>query len=261
VDENMANAARVHAVEWGKDIAGRAMIAFGGAAPLHAARLAEKVNIRQVIVPAGAGVGSAVGFLRAPISYEVVRSRYMRLDQFDADGANALLDGMRAEAEAIVRQGAPTGALNEVRFAFMRYVGQGHEITVELPARALTAADAGTLRQAFEETYRALYGQTVPGQEPEILTWTLTVSSAAVSSALAAEDATAAPAGQPIGTRRLFDSAAQAFVEAQVWRRESMGAAEVPGPALIVEDQTTTVVPDGFTASQGKGGALVLMRG
>ncbi len=258
VDENMANAARVHAVEWGKDIAGRAMIAFGGAAPLHAARLAEKLNISQVIVPAGAGVGSAVGFLRAPISYEVVRSRYMRLDQFDAAAANALLDGMRAEAEAIVRQGAPSGDLKDIRFAFMRYVGQGHEITVELPARALADGDAAMLRQAFEETYRALYGQTVPGQQPEILTWTLTVASEAVSSAVASEDTATAPVGQPVATRRLFDSAAQAFVEAQVWRRETMGTAEVAGPALIVEDQTTTVVPDGFTARMGKGGALVL---
>ena len=94
VDENMANAARVHAIEWGKDISERAMIAFGGAAPLHAARLAEKLGLDQVIVPSGAGVGSAVGFLRAPISYEVVRSRYMRLDGFDAAGANELLDTM-----------------------------------------------------------------------------------------------------------------------------------------------------------------------
>ncbi len=260
VDENMANAARVHAVEWGKDVAARSMIAFGGAAPLHAARLAEKLNLANVIVPAGAGVGSAVGFLRAPISYEVVRSRYMRLDQFEADAANALLEAMRAEAEAIVRQGAPAGTLNEVRVAFMRYVGQGHEITVDLPVRKLTADDAGTLRQAFEETYRALYGQTVPGQEPEILTWTLTVSSEAVSSAVSVDDPAALPAGQPAGTRRLFDTHAQAFVEAQIWRRESMGSATVNGPALIVEDQTTTVVPDGFTARMGKGGALVLMR-
>ena len=260
VDENMANAARVHAVEWGKDVASRAMIAFGGAAPLHAARLAEKLNLSQVIVPAGAGVGSAVGFLCAPISYKVVRSRYMRLDRFDADTANGMLTAMRAEAEAIVRQGAPTGELSDVRFAFMRYVGQGHEITVELPARALTPDDAATLRQAFEETYRALYGQTVPGQEPEILTWTLTVASEAMSSAVIVDDPASAPAGQSLGTRRLFDSAAQAFVEAQIWRRESMGSAEVAGPALIVEDQTTTVVPDGFTARMGQGGALVLTR-
>ncbi len=260
VDENMANAARVHAVEWGKDIAARAMIAFGGAAPLHAARLAEKLNLSQVIVPAGAGVGSAVGFLRAPISYEVVRSRYMRLDGFDAALANDLLATMRAEATAIVRQGAPDAELSETRMAFMRYVGQGHEITVPLPARDLTPDDSDILRAAFEDTYRALYGQTVPGQKPEILTWTLTIASPAVPSQVAATEASTTP-GEPIGSRRLFDSNAQAFVEADVWRRESLGNALVQGPALIVEDQTTTVVPDGFTAQVGRGGALILTRG
>ncbi|MCA8926912.1 MAG: hydantoinase/oxoprolinase family protein [Alphaproteobacteria bacterium] len=260
VDENMANAARVHAVEWGKDIAARAMIAFGGAAPLHAARLAEKLNLSHVIVPAGAGVGSAVGFLRAPISYEVVRSRYMRLDQFDAAAANELLGTMLAEATAIVRLGAPEADLTETRMAFMRYVGQGHEITVPLPARALEAGDAATLRAAFEDAYRALYGQTVPGQEPEILSWTLTVASPAVSSQVSEAVAGGGEAGEPVGTRRLFDSNAQAFVEAAVWRRESLGDGEAKGPALIVEDQTTTVVPDGFTARVGQGGALVLTR-
>ncbi|MGY9057529.1 MAG: hydantoinase/oxoprolinase family protein, partial [Alphaproteobacteria bacterium] len=260
VDENMANAARVHAVEWGKDVASRTMIAFGGAAPLHAARLAEKLNLAQVIVPAGAGVGSAVGFLRAPISYEVVRSRYMRLDQFDAAGANILLARMKDEAEAIVRQGAPSGELTEVRLTFMRYVGQGHEITVALPGRALTPDDADTLRVAFAETYSALYGQTVPGQEPEILTWTLTVSTEGQASAVAATDPASDPPGKPTGSRRLFDSNALAFVEAAVWRRESMGSAVVQGPALIVEDQTTTIVPDGFTAALGRGAALVLSR-
>jgi len=260
VDENMANAARVHAVEWGKDIAARAMIAFGGAAPLHAARLAEKLNLSQVIVPAGAGVGSAVGFLRAPISYEVVRSRYMRLDGFDAALANDLLATMRAEATAIVRQGAPDAELSETRMAFMRYVGQGHEITVPLPARDLTPDDSDILRAAFEDTYRALYGQTVPGQKPEILTWTLTIASPAVPAQVAATEASTTP-GEPIGSRRLFDSNAQAFVEADVWRRESLGNALVQGPALIVEDQTTTVVPDGFTAQVGRGGALILTRG
>ena len=107
VDENMANAARVHAIESGKDARGRTLVAFGGAAPLHAARMAEKLGLDRVLVPSNAGVGSAVGFLRAPIAYEIVRSQLQRLDAFDADAANALLQAMRAEAEAIVRRGEP----------------------------------------------------------------------------------------------------------------------------------------------------------
>ena len=84
VDENMANAARVHAIESGKDLRARTLIAFGGAAPLHAARVAEKLGIGRVLIPANAGVGSAVGLLRAPVAYEIVRSRLMRLSEFDA---------------------------------------------------------------------------------------------------------------------------------------------------------------------------------
>jgi N-methylhydantoinase A len=180
VDENMANAARVHAIEWGKDITARSMIAVGGAAPLHAARLAEKLDIATVVVPTGAGVGSAIGFLRAPISYEVVRSRYLRLSEFDADAVNALLAEMGREATAIVAAGAGSEGLTETRVAFMRYVGQGHEISVPLPAGTLTAADADRIRAAFEAEYTALYGRTIPGQEPEILSWTLTVSAPTV---------------------------------------------------------------------------------
>ena len=101
----------------------------------------------------------------------------------------------------------------------------------------------------------------MPGQEPEILTWTLTVSSEAASPAVKVAETASDPPGTPVGSRRLFDHGAQAFVEAQVWRRESMGSASVKGPALIVEDQTTTIVPDGFTARADKSGALVLTRG
>jgi N-methylhydantoinase A len=91
VDENMANAARVHAIESGKDLRPRTLIAFGGAAPLHAARVAEKLGIGRVLIPANAGVGSAVGLLRAPVAYEIVRGRLIRLGSFDATAANRLL--------------------------------------------------------------------------------------------------------------------------------------------------------------------------
>src|SRR5262249_11903330 len=150
VDENMANAARVHAIESGKDLRPRTLIAFGGAAPLHAARVAEKLGIARVLIPQNAGVGSAVRPPRAPGAYEIVRGRLVRLDDFDAAAANRLVGEMRAEAEAIVRRGAPDAALVEQRSAFMRYRGQGHEIAVALPVRAFTAKDRATLAELFE---------------------------------------------------------------------------------------------------------------
>ena len=112
VDENMANAARVHGIESGKELASRTLIAFGGAAPLHACRVAEKLGIGRIVIPAGAGVGSAIGFLRAEIAYEVVRTRYMDLRHFDPEAVNDLFAGMRAETEAVVRLGAGDSALD-----------------------------------------------------------------------------------------------------------------------------------------------------
>ncbi|HEV3185678.1 MAG TPA: hydantoinase/oxoprolinase family protein, partial [Xanthobacteraceae bacterium] len=145
VDENMSNAARVHAIECGKDARGRVLIAFGGAAPLHAARVAEKLGMDRILVPTSAGVGSAVGFLRAPIAYEIVRSRLQKLSAFDAADANALYAEMRAEAEAIVRRGAPDAPLDEERHAFMRYRGQGHEVMVPLPVKRYAEGDGARI--------------------------------------------------------------------------------------------------------------------
>lgn len=259
VDENMANAARVHAIEWGKDITARSMIAFGGAAPLHAARLAEKLGIDTVVVPTGAGVGSAIGFLRAPISYDVVRSRYLLLSDFDADSVNALLEEMTEEARAIVVAGAGDAGLSETRVAYMRYVGQGHEITVTLPPGKLSQQDAQRIRDAFEAEYTNLYGRTIPGQEPEILSWTVAVSApTAKAEPASATEAHSDPA-TPIGQRSVFDPEQQIDLDYAVHARaDLMPGMRVAGPALIVEDQTTTVITSTFDATVNALGYLVM---
>ena len=118
------------------------MIAFGGGGPVHGFRIAEKLGIDRVLVPTGAGVGSAIGFLRAPVGYEVVRSLYQRFSTFDVDAVNALLTEMAREAAEVVAQGSFGAPTRESRIAYMRYVGQGHEIPVPLPARA---SDATTM--------------------------------------------------------------------------------------------------------------------
>ncbi len=280
VDENMANAARVHAIEWGKDISARTMIAFGGAAPLHAARLAEKLDVSRVIVPTGAGVGSAIGMLRAAVSYEVVRSRYLRLAEFDPAAANALLGEMRAEARAVVESGAGNDAeLEETRHAHMRYVGQGHEIVVPLPVRALEATDREILADAFDAEYARLFSRTLPDQEREVLSWTLTVTARRVPAAPSAQGSAAAPSStsvvtvlldappaegsrpEPVARRRLFDVMRADYVTAAAYRRQELARdIAVTGPAVIVEEQTATVVPDGFQVVVNQLGYLVLER-
>jgi N-methylhydantoinase A len=260
VDENMANAARVHAIESGKDLRPRTLIAFGGAAPLHAARVAEKLGIGRVRVPANAGVGSAVGLLRAPVAYEVVRGRLLRLSSFDSHAANRLLAEMRAEAEAIVRRGAPDAPLAERRSAFMRYRGQGHEISVELPVRDFTAADRSSIAASFEEAYRRLYSRPIPGVEIEILSWVVAIS-APPQGELATVAAMRPSEPKPRGRRPVFDPQAGAFADVPIyWRSDLVPGAKVYGPAVIAEDDTSTVVSALFEAHVDKFGYIALNR-
>jgi N-methylhydantoinase A len=260
VDENMANAARVHAIESGKDLRSRTLIAFGGAAPLHAARVAEKLGISRVLVPVNAGVGSAVGLLRAPVAYETVRGRLMRLGSFEAASVNRLFAEMRAEAEAIVRRGAPAAKLVEQRSAFMRYRGQGHEIAVELPVRDLTAADRSTIRELFEAVYRRLYSRPIPGVEIEILSWVGAVRAPAEGQ-LGAPTRERASKPKPASRRPIFDPHTGEFGEVDIYRRPDLApGARISGPAVIAEDETSTVVSPLFDARIDRFGYIELTR-
>src|SRR5579884_3575050 len=261
VDENMANAARVHAIESGKDARGRTLVAFGGAAPLHAARMAEKLGLDRVLVPSHAGVGSAVGFLRAPIAYELVRSHLQRLDRFDPEAVNALLAGMRAEAEAIVRRGAPAAPLSETRSAFMRYRGQGHEIAVPLAVKEYRREDAAELLAAFEEAYRRLYSRIIPGVEVEVLSWVVLVSAPMPEAEAAPPAPPAEFAAPPARRRAVFDPDSGEFVEVAIHERAGLSpGAVIPGPAVIVEDETSTVVSRHFDARIDAFGYIELTR-
>ena len=260
VDENMANAARVHAIESGKELGPRTLIAFGGAAPLHAARVAEKLGISRVLVPTNAGVGSAVGLLRAPVAYEIVRGRLMRLGSFDPASANRLLSEMRGEAEAIVRRAEPAASLLEQRSAFMRYRGQGHEIAVELPARVFTSADRLALRELFERAYRRLYSRSIPGVEIEILSWVVAVS-APSEGELGAPLPERPTEPRPRSRWPVFDPDVGEFQEvAAYWRGDLVPGARISGPAVIAEDETSTVISPRFEARIDRFGYIELIR-
>ncbi len=260
VDENMANAARVHAIESGKDLRSRTLIAFGGAAPLHAARVADKLGIDRVLVPANAGVGSAVGLLRAPVAYEIVRGRLMRLSEFDAASANRLVAEIRAEAEAVVRRGAPEAELVEQRSAFMRYRGQGHEIAVALPLREFAAADRATFAELFERAYRRFYSRSIPGVDIEILSWVLSLRAPA-EGRLAAALPEHPHEPKPFARRPVFAADAGAFIDMPTyWRADLAGGARIKGPAVIAEDETSTVVGADFDARIDRFGYIELLR-
>lgn len=261
VEENMANAARVHAVERGKEVRGRTLVAFGGAAPLHATRLAAKLDIDEVVVPVAAGVGSAVGFLQAPVAYEVVRSRYMPLDrQFNVAMLNALYVEMRGEAEAVVAAAAPGADLIETRTADMRYCGQGHEITVDLPQGPYDDTTADILKKSFETAYDATYTRRIPGLEVEVMNWTLRLS-AVMERPTACPPMPQANRIRPAGSRQMFDPAGGEMGKIGVYRRDSLQPGdEITGPAVIVEDETTSIVLAGFTARINAVGYIVMRR-
>ncbi|MEM7376395.1 MAG: hydantoinase/oxoprolinase family protein [Pseudomonadota bacterium] len=243
VDENMANAARVHAVENGEDLSEYTMIAFGGAAPLHAARLCEKLAIDRCLVPPGAGVGSAIGFLQAPFSFEANRSVYMRLDAFDADTVTALFAEMREEATAFVRRCDATAPIHCEHKAFMRYSGQGWEIPVVLDAEQVASPSGADYLAAFERAYRKLFGRTVERLPVEIAVWSVNATTPAADP----EPVTPVEGRPPpdaLARRTLFDPALGGHTEASVCARAALPVGAVlPGPALITEDETTVVVP------------------
>ena len=251
VDENMANAARVHAIERGKVIGRHAMVAFGGGAPLHAGRLARKLGIDRVVIPKGAGVGSAIGFLLAPIAYEVVRSRPVDFRDFDADAINAMLDEMHAEAEGVVRDGASPGAvLTTTRVVELRYVGQGHDLRIALDGGPLARDDGQVLRERFEERYRAVYGLTIDGLDIQSVSWSVTVATAAPRATRAEMPAVRPPAARARVHRSIFDASLGETVRCPVYSRfELAPGTEIAGPALIAEDETTTFVPAEFSAT------------
>ena len=263
VDENMANAARVHAIESGSGFEGRVLIAFGGGGPVHACRVAEKIGIGRVLVPSGAGVGSAIGFLRAPVAYEVVRSLYQRLGTFDVGAVNGLLDGMRDEAERVVEAGRFGAETRELRVAFMRYVGQGHEIPVELPVRRLVEGDVGAIRASFDAAYTRFYDRPVPGSDVEVMGYAVTVATvheATVQAAGAAPDAVAGGAGVR-GRRMVRDTATgEVAAWAIVDRGALEGGAVVEGPAIVAEDETSTLVGLGWSARVDERGYIDLRR-
>ena len=256
VDENMANAARVHAVENGEDLADYTMIAFGGAAPLHAARLCEKLGVARCLVPPGAGVGSAIGFLRAPFSFEANKSLFMRISGFDPIEVRAIFAGLEAEATQFVRTCDAAGEIRAEHKAYMRYAGQGWEIPIRLSPQQVLAADPAQFLALFQQEYTNLFSRTVEGMEVEITVWSVnvfTLTDPALRAGGVVDGATAAAEG----TRPLFDAALGRFVVASLHTRSGFAPGmRAQGPAMILEEETTIVLPTSRVAQALSDGCI-----
>ena len=243
VDENMANAARVHAVENGEDLSEYTMIAFGGAAPLHAGRLCEKLGVERLLVPPGAGVGSAIGFLRAPFSFEANRSVYMKLSDFDAPRIKTLLAELQEEATGFVRNcDAKAEILSEFK-VYMRYSGQGWEIPIILSEEDAMTPDAAQFEALFEADYGKLFGRTVEGLAIASTVWAVNATTPPETVARTPQQSPGDAADVAL-TRRMFDPALAEYCDAAVVLRGQMAPGQTAqGPAAITEDETTIIIP------------------
>ena len=260
VDESMASAGRMHSVEAGKDLSNRTMIAFGGNGPLHATRVARRAGVDRIIIPAEPGVGSAVGFLSAPISFEIVRSKYSTLDTLDICATNQFFDEIIKEAREVVRAGASDADLTCRRITFMRYHGQGHEVEIKLPDRDLELRDLDELKAAFEAEYSRQFSRAVPGMTIEILNWAATVSTKPEKRQSVQMEVEPSNA-KPDSSRSIWCDVQGKVVPAAVYlRNDLVPGARLTGPALIVEAQTTTFVSQDFSASVLANGTLLLTR-
>jgi N-methylhydantoinase A len=258
VDENMANAARIHAVENGQDLNEYTMIAFGGAAPLHASRLCEKIGITRCMIPKGAGVGSAIGFLKAPFSFEASRSIFMRLPEFNGALVKKIFTDMEDETSRFVRSCDAHAELNSDFKVYMRYSGQGWEIPIKFTKKEINNPTKEVFQNRFEEEYINLFGRSVSGMKIEITVW-------AVNTFTLLPKNNAEPDLEEINKvsfedhRSIFDAGRSQNVDAmQINRDELIKNSWLAGPAVITEKETATIVSCSFSAVVRNDGCLDL---
>ncbi|MCY3915823.1 MAG: hydantoinase/oxoprolinase family protein [Chloroflexi bacterium] len=262
VNENMAAAARVHAAERGLEIRRYCLVATGGAGPAHACGVAKGLGVRRVIIPPLAGVGSAFGFLTAPIAFDFTRSYVAKLSALNLTELNEILADLEREGRGIVEAaGVPPSDISVRLHIDMRYVGQGYEVRVPFPMETLTARHIRQMQSAFENEYRAFYGQLADGLPIEAVNWRVLISGPAPDIASAPPAASLAVNDAPVAFRPVRFEPEKAPQETPVYRREQLGEAwAAAGPLIIEEAASTTIVAPGWSAQMAAGGCLLLTR-
>jgi N-methylhydantoinase A len=248
VNENMANAARVHAIERGKDPRAYPLFAFGGAGPVHGYRVARTLGVPGFIAPLGAGATSAFGFLCAPLSFDFVRSLYGRLHELDFSEVNGVLGEMEEEGRDLLRSsGVVDEDIRVRRLCEMRYAGQGHEVTVGLPDGPLGPEDADRITELYRKEYLRLYSREGPDVPLEAITWRLEVSAPLPEILLDGGGSTAAaPNEAQKGERAVYLPEEEGFLAVPVYDRYRLSpGVTFEGPAVVEERESTVVLGPG----------------
>jgi N-methylhydantoinase A len=259
VNENMAAAARIHGIERGKDLRAYPLFAFGGAGPVHCWQVAKILKVPRILLPFGAGAMSAYGLLAAPLAFDFVRTHHARLDAPDWAAVNRLLEAMEAEGrERLAHAGVPAKAVAVKRVAEMRYLGQGHEVEAALPDGRLSRDSLAPIGSSFEAAYLALYHRLPQGVPIEALNWRVTVAGPAPRVTM--RPPAAGGASHPRkGTRRAWFAEADGYVDTPVYDRYALEpGAELAGPAIVEERESTAVIGPGGRCRIDEGLTLVV---
>lgn len=246
VNENMAGAARIHAIELGCDARAFPLFAFGGAGPVHAFDVARLLGCGEVIVPRAAGVGSTIGFLVAPLAFDFVRSAYSLLHEVDWDGTRRLFAEMEAEGRALLAElGVASEDVTLERRADMRLSGQAHQTQVGIPAWREGQQPLEDVQDAFRNTYEGVYKRTPPGVAVEVFNWRLVVSGPRPSLRLGGVTGTVG-GGALKDERPVYWRESGGFQPTRVYDRHRLRPGDrLEGPVIVEEEESTTVVGHG----------------
>ena len=263
VGESMAAAMKIHAAEKGVDIRHYALIAFGGAGPVHAREVARRLHVQRIIVPNNSGVLSAVGLLVAPVRFDSVRTHYAKVAEVDWPSVNAIWSELGGEAaEVLGRMGIGTADTILMKSADMRYVGQGYEVTVPMPESARSgAARTQQLVKAFHEVYAERFGHFLKDAPAEILSWRVNALhwNHGTSRNGSRDGRVRASHPKPHSTRRVYDQERKRFVSAHVFRYSELRSGDkIAGPAVIEQVESTAVIGRGDTCTVDNHGNLHL---
>jgi N-methylhydantoinase A len=237
----MASAARIHIAENGHDPREFTMVATGGAGPVHAVEVARKLRIPRVMVPIAAGAGSCLGMLAAPARVDRALSDPRLVAEIDWDSVAGKMDALKREAESELA-GAGAAEVEWILGADMRYFGQGAEVAVIFPYAPIRPELGRELVQLFEENYKKLYGRTVAGAKPQLITWRLTGRAKGRGHRFEWGDQRVKKAAGPASRRPVYLPLKRAYGEVPVYERYSLSAGSVLAGPLVLEERECTVV-------------------